>query len=128
LVNIEAEYAAPEAWKLWLRENRGALPQPWPEKGEGQVASDGSVHFGVFRMLDFDPLEQSYTRQVRLEKWIDGVLAVSEEYTLRGNMYFKNELLLMLAAAGFRDVTVFGDYTENPATAENEILVFRAIR
>jgi hypothetical protein len=43
-------------------------------------------------------------------------------------MYFKNEVLLMLKVAGFRDITVHGDYTDEPATADHEELVFTAIR
>lgn len=128
LLNIEAKYTSPEAWKLWLKETRDALPQPWPEKGEGRLAADGSEHFGQFRLLDFDPLEQRITRQVRLEKWQNGALLASEEYTLRGMMYFKNELLLMLKMAGFREISVRGGYTDEPATADHADLVFTAIR
>jgi SAM-dependent methyltransferase len=128
LLNIQAEYASAESWNLWLPEHRQAMPQPWPEKGDGRVASDGSEHFAQFRMIDVNPLEQSYIRQVRLEKWSNGKLVNAEEYTLRGDMYFKNELLLMLKVAGFRDVTVHGDYTEEHPTANHDELVFTAIR
>lgn len=128
LLNIEAEYTAPESWLLWLPEYRQALPQPWSEKGEGRLASDGSEHFAQFRTVHVDPLEQSYTRQVRLEKWSNSKIVASEEYTLRGNMYFKNEVLLMLTVAGFREITLHGDYTDEPATADHEELVFIAIR
>lgn len=128
LLNIQAEYTSPEAWGQWLRENRRALPEPWPDKKDGRMDSDGNEHFGQFRVVNVDPLEQTYTRQVRLEKWSSGKLVTSEEYTLRGNMYFKNEMFLMLQAAGFRDIIVQGDYTDAPATAEHEELVFTAIR
>ncbi len=128
LLNIEAEYTSPEAWNLWLKETRDALPQPWPEKSDGRIASDGSEHFGQFRLLHFDPLEQRITRQTRLEKWTNGALVAAEEYTLRGMVYFKNELLLMLKVAGFREITVRGGYTDEPATADHADLVFTAIR
>ena len=128
LLNIEAEYTSAESWNLWLPEHRRAMPQPWPEKGDARVASDGSEHFAQFRIVDVDPLEQSYTRQVRLEKWSNGELVASEEYTLRGSIYFKNELLLMLKVAGFREITVYGDYRDEPPTADHEELVFIAIR
>lgn len=128
LLNIQAEYTSAESWNLWLPEYSQTMPQPWPDKGDGRVASDGSEHFAQFRMIDVDPLEQSYTRQVRLEKWSNGELAASEEYTLRGDMYFKNELLLMLKVAGFREITVHGDYTDEPPTADHDELVFTAIR
>jgi SAM-dependent methyltransferase len=128
LLNIQAEYTSQQAWDLWLPENRKTLPEPWPEKGEGRIASDGSEHFGQFRLVHVDPLEQSYTREVRLEKWSNRKLVTSEEYTLRGNMYFKNELLLMLKTAGFQEINVHGDYTDQLATADHEELVFTAIR
>lgn len=128
LLNLQADYTSPEWWDLALSENRRALPQPWPDKGNGKVASDGSVHFGQFRVTSFNPLEQSYTREVRLEKWSNGELIAAEEYTLRGNMYLKNELLLMLKIAGFRDITLRGDYTDQPATVDHEELIFTAIK
>jgi SAM-dependent methyltransferase len=128
VVNIQADYNDPDWWSLWLREKRKSLPEPWPEKGGGRIASDGSEHFAQFRITAFDPLEQSYVREVRLEKWVDGKLAKSEEYTLRGNIYFKNELLLMLNIAGFQNITVCGDYTEQVAMPDHEDLVFTAIK
>ncbi len=128
LLNIQAEYTSLESWEWWLSEKRKALPQPWPEEGRRSVASDGSEHVARFRLVDVDPLEQSFTRQVRLEKWQSGKLIASEEYTLRGNMYLKNELLLMLKVAGFREIFVRGDYTDEPATADHEELVFMALR
>jgi len=128
LVNIEAEYASAEAWNLWLHEQRLALPQPWPEQGSIQTAQDGSEHIARFRIFDLDPLEQTVTRQVRLEKRLNGKTIAAEEYTLRGNMYFKNDLLLMLKIAGFQDISVSGDLTDEPATADHANLVFIAIK
>ena len=46
LLNLQAEYASPEGWALRLRENRRALPEPWPETGSARIASDGSEHYG----------------------------------------------------------------------------------
>jgi hypothetical protein len=128
VVNIQSDYNDPSWWGMWLPENRKSLPEPWPEKGIGRIASDGSEHFGQFRLVALDPLEQSYVREVRLEKWVEGKLDQTEEYTLHGNIYFKNELLLMLKVAGFRDITVCGDYKEESATADHEVLVFTAIK
>jgi SAM-dependent methyltransferase len=128
IVNIQADYSDPDWWNMWLSEKHKSLPQPWPEKSNGRIGSDGSEHFAQFRLTAFDPLEQSYIREVRLEKWVEGKLDKAEEYTLRGNIYFKNELLLMLKVAGFHDITVCGDYKEEMATADQEELVFTAIK
>ena len=126
LVNIEAEYTSPDTWDGWLSARRKTLPEAWPEEGRRRIAADGSEYIDRFRYLDIDPLEQSFTRAVRLEKWQAGVLVAAEEYTLRGNVYMKNELLLMLEVAGFREITVRGDYTEAPATPDSEELVFQS--
>jgi SAM-dependent methyltransferase len=128
LVNIEAEYTTAEVWNMWVTENCQALPEPWPEEGDPQLAADGSEHRAYFRTVEVDPLEQSYKRQVRLEKWVSGELVASEEHTLKGNMYLKNELLLMLKVVGFREITVVGGYTDEIATAEHEEIIFTAIK
>lgn len=128
LVNIEAEYTSAESWDGWLSSKRQMLPEPWPKEGHRKIGADGSEFVDRFRYVEIDALEQSYTRQVRLEKWQSGTLVASEESSLRGNMYLKNELLLMLQLAGFQEITVRGDYTDLPATSEHEELIFTAIR
>ena len=128
LLNIDAEYNSPNGWNMWLPESRQALPEPWPKHSRPQVASDGSEHSAYFRRLELDPVEQTYVRQVRLEKRVSGELVATEEPTLKGNMYFKNEVVLMLRMAGFREITITGDYSDEIATSEHEQLVFRAIR
>ena len=125
---VDAEYTDRESWDRWLPEARRALPEPWPDDARRRSAGDGSEHLGRFRTVALDPLNQTYTREVQLEKWRAGALVDSETYVLRGNMYLKSEVLLMLRVAGFGSVTVRGDYTEDEATADHEKLVFTAIR
>ena len=78
------------------------------------------------RLVDFDPLEQLITNQLRVELWESGELVSEEEHTLKMHMYFKHELLMMLEKVGFGDITVQGDYTEVEATPEHNTLVFIA--
>ena len=49
-----------------------------------------------------------------------------EEYILRENLYFPNEILLLLAQAGFGEVTVRGGYADTAPTADDTMLVFVA--
>jgi SAM-dependent methyltransferase len=128
LLNIQAEYNSPESWSMWLPEHRRNLPQPWPKEGKKRIAADGSENIAYFRTVELDPLEQCFTRQVQLEKRVDGETIDSEEYTLRGNIYFKNEIVLMLNLAGFSQITVRGDYSDAFATAKHEELIFTAIK
>jgi SAM-dependent methyltransferase len=128
LLNIHADYTDPQEWSLWLSENRAALPQPWSEKGTAQVAQDGREYYFQVRIVHFDPLDQVFTRQVRVEKWVNGKLAATEDYTFRGTVYFKREILLMLKQAGFGEVHLRGDFTDAPATPDTKELVFTAIK
>ena len=126
--NVQMEYAWREAWEAWLSESRSKMPEPWPDRGPPRVAKDGSQHFMQIRVLDVNALEQTYSREVRLEKWIADKLVVSEDYVLHGNLYLKQELMLMLRAAGFKEAVVRGNYTDVEATPEHGELVFTAIR
>lgn len=126
MLNIEAEYNYPDAWRNWLKENREALPRAWSEEPTVQVAADGSEYRSWFRQKGLNPLEQLVSHEVRIEKWQNGRLVAQEEQSLTGLMYFKNDLYLMLQLAGFDDITIYGDYTDQPATADHKELVFIA--
>jgi SAM-dependent methyltransferase len=128
VLNIDAEYNSEEAWQRWLPEGRNQLPEDWRPDPSIRVAADGIEHRAYFRMIEVDPLQQTYTREVRLEKGEPGEVAASEQYMLRENIYFKPEVLLMLSLAGFRDVEVSGDWSDVPATADHEDLIFIATR
>jgi SAM-dependent methyltransferase len=119
-------YESANAWQDWLPENRSKLPKPWPPPGERRLASDGSELELRSRVLDFNPLEQVLTMQMHAEQWRDGVLVAQEEHTLKGSEYFKNEIVMMLERAGFRDVDVYKAWTDEAATAADTILVFIA--
>jgi hypothetical protein len=78
------------------------------------------------RLVELDPLEQRRTLQIRATLERGGTLVAEEEHTLRENLYFRNELLLLLAQAGFADVAVRGGYTDAAATTEHTMVVFVA--
>ena len=128
VLNEQADYTSRTAWEAWLSESRRAMPEPWPERGSPRVAKDGSEHYMQIRVLDVDPLNQTYKREVRLEKWMAGKPIAVENYELQGNVYLKQELTLMLRVAGFKEVRVDGNYSDEEATSNHEELVFTAIR
>lgn len=128
LFNVDVEYSDPEAWLLWLKDKRETLPQPWPEEGKRYRSSAGYELISRNRLIDVNPLEQSYMREMRVEKWQKGQKVTQEERTLRGNMYFKNEVVTMLRSAGFAEIEVGGDYSDKPATADSVELNFVAQR
>ena len=73
-----------------------------------------------------DPLENVATRQIRVRLWRDDELLKEEVHTQEVEDYNKNELVLMLENAGFSSIQVFGDYSDEPATADHKDLNFVA--
>jgi len=126
LFDIDAEYVCPEDWEKWEPAGRKALPEPWPKESTRHSTADGTEYVEQRRTLSVDPLEQRMVRQVRIEKWISGERVRYEEYEQHRTLYLPNELRLMLQAAGFREVTIRGDYTNEPATPASGVLVFTA--
>ena len=102
LLNIQAEYASgcitgtvvARKWRLFATTlAREGFPRRCGRQRDDYLLPQSS---------NLDPLEQTYTVQVRLEKWVTGERVATEEYTLCGNMYSKNELLFVrLQFAGF---------------------------
>ena len=119
-------YKDEDEWRYWVKEGRKNLPEPWPSTGTRKRAENGEEIELQGRLAAFDPLEQVATREVRAFLWRDGELLKQEEYVLIERLYFRNELVAMLRAAGFSDVRVLGDYTEDAATSESGILIYIA--
>ena len=95
----------PERWSYWLPEQRQRLPEAWPEAGNRKRAGDGDEIELRARLVDLDPIEQRQTLEMRAELWREGRLVAQEDRLLQENLYFRNEILLMLAHAGFADVS-----------------------
>ncbi len=93
---------------------------------ERRRAADGDEIELRSRLVALDPLEQRRTLQIRAALWRAGQLVSEEEHILRENLYFRNELVLLLDQAGFGEVTVSGGYTDAAATAADTFLVFVA--
>jgi SAM-dependent methyltransferase len=119
-------YENTDLWPYWLPERRRQLPHPWPTAGRRRRAANGDEYELRSRLVDLDPLEQCATRQIRAQLWRAGQLVAEEEHTLRESLYFRNEVLGLLAQAGFEDIAVHGGYAAAAATAEHTMLVFVA--
>jgi hypothetical protein len=117
-----------ERWSRWLPGHRGDIPREWPTEGERRATSDGDEIEMFFRMSDLNPLLQRTTLQMRARLWHEGQIVKEEAHDLYENLYFAQEILLMLDDAGFRDVTVEGGYTGEPATPDDGMVVFVARR
>jgi hypothetical protein len=113
-------------WTRWLPGNRRDLPREWRASGERRRAADGGEYELIGRLVELDPLEQRHSLQMRARLWRDGELVAEEVGSLDENLYFVQELRLMLKVAGFSDVAVEGRYTGEPATPDDGRVVFVA--
>jgi len=128
VLDHENPYSGAYPWRYWIKAEREAVPRPWEplESAERRRGSDGAEYALVSRVVDLDPLEQVVAYEMRAGMWQDGELVREEEHALRINLYFRNELLLLLDGAGFTDVVVQGDHRDETATRDSDFLVFVA--
>ena len=124
--NVSLPYAEADRWNCWLPEYRRTLPEAWPETSDRKRASNGDEIELRSRRLDLDPLEQVWTREIRATLWRGGEVVREEIHTMREKAFFRNELLVLLARAGFVDVAVSGGYDDREAKGEDLMLVFLA--
>ncbi len=115
-----------EQWALWLPRHRGDIPREWKSEGERRTTSDGDEIEMFFRLGELNPLLQRTTLQMRARLWHGGQVVKEEAHDLHENLYFAQEILLLLEGAGFRDVVVEGGYTGQPATPDDGMAVFVA--
>jgi SAM-dependent methyltransferase len=127
LLDNEAPYADASLWRHWPKEERQALPKPWRELGEGdhRRAADGTEYELRSRIVEIDPLSQCVTLEMRADMWRDGEHA-AEQHVLRMSMYFTHELVSLLELAGFTDVALRGDYTDEEPSPDTDFVVFIA--
>jgi SAM-dependent methyltransferase len=126
LLDNETPYSNPRLWPFWTRQQRYALPEDWREPRERRRAADGSELALTSRVVDMDPLDQSFRMEIRVLKWRAGELVAEEMHALSMRMYFRDELVLMLGAAGFADVEVRRGYADEPPSGDDEFLVIIA--
>ena len=89
----------------------------WSNRGDRRRAADGSEIELHSRILAFDPLEQTAVREIRARHWQGEELIAEEQYSIRLNIYFKSEVVLMLSHAGFHDIEIEADAKGRDAAA-----------
>ena len=124
--NYMVRWNDPPAWMSRLPENRRSLPQEWPASTERKLLADGCELEVTARTVATDPLENIATRQIRVRLWRKDELLKEEVHTQKLDDYNKDELVFMLEHAGFSDIQIFGDFSDEPATADHKDLIFVA--
>jgi len=132
LLDNEVPYANARLWRRWTKDERADLPQPWTEPEPGKDGrrrtADGAELALRSRVVHVDPLDQTAWLELRAIKWRDGEVVAEEVHPLSMRAYFRDELLLMLANAGFEDAEVRGGYNDEAPTADHDSLVYIAQR
>jgi len=123
-VDIELPWTNGWAWSAWARPP--SRPQRWRPPIQREMP-DGSVIQLRSRTRSFDPIDQSRISDARVRLLRDGQLVREERREMRIRWYLPAELRLMLERAGFRDVRMTGDDTEQPPNAKSEVVVFEGI-
>jgi SAM-dependent methyltransferase len=128
LLDNEVPYKGHMRWGKWPKRQRTGLPEPWPEEGDRRSTPDGVEYELRSRALAVDPLDQTVVLELRAEKRVGGELVAVEERPLSMRGYLRDELLLMLERAGFREIDVRGDYTDEAPSPDHDFLVYDARR
>jgi hypothetical protein len=128
ILNVKMEYASKSAWEMWTSDGQERLPADWPEVPIVRVAPDGAEFRLRIRTINVNRLDQTYTREMAIQKWRDGRPIGAESSLLRGSLYFAQELLLMLQVAGFQEVRACCRLTDDEATDRDTDLAFVAVK
>jgi SAM-dependent methyltransferase len=126
VLDNEVPYADTFLWPRWPREGRADLPRPWRDPDERRLGSDGAEYALRSRVVALDPLSQHVTIEMRAWMWRDEELVAEEEHSLELNMYFTQEIRLLLERAGFVDLELRAGYEDRPATGDDDFVVFVA--
>ena len=117
---------SPRLWPSWVEQPE--LPRPWPQRADERTLGDGTVLAMKSRMVDFDPLEQHIRMEISVRHTdAQGAPLAEETGKIDINLYFKNELMLMLDQAGFRRTTVSAFGSDQPPQPWRDArILFRA--
>ncbi|MEO7117642.1 MAG: class I SAM-dependent methyltransferase [Candidatus Limnocylindrales bacterium] len=115
-------------WASWLPEHRADYPRPWPGEGTRRPLADGDELELLMHAVDFDPLLQRKTLEMRIRQWHGDTVVADETHLLHENVYFAQELLSMLSESGFADMRMLGRASGTSATPADTHIVFIARR
>jgi SAM-dependent methyltransferase len=126
VMDNEVPYAGKRMWRAWTKDGQADLPEAFPAPGERRRAPDGTEYELRARLVDVDPLHQLVTMEMHGSMWRNGELVEEDVHVLKMTVYFTHEVRLMLEAAGFVEIELTGDYTDDPPTRDTEFVVFIA--
>ena len=99
------------------------MPSKW-SKPDRRDLPDGTSLSLKTRILEFNPIDQYYIREILAEQYEDKVLAGKEQRQIRLNIYLKDEVELMLQSVVFSEVKIFSRvYERDPIPYEDYLII-----
>jgi len=124
VMDYEEQYRSEEEWRRWLARKGPSLPEPDAAPDLHPSADGGEIGLRA-RVMEVDSRTRVVTLEMRAQRWRDRRLEADERYRLRACVYFRDEVLKMLAEAGFGPVEVSHGYGGAEAD-KGRFLVFEA--
>lgn len=90
------------------------LPTPWHHHHTNEFPESNRRLVIHRRTTSINPVEQIETEERRYEMYEGDTLLKEEVHAGQFRWYFRNEMLVLLKLAGFTQVEVTGDYTDEP--------------
>jgi SAM-dependent methyltransferase len=112
-----------DRWQRWQPRPADETPPP---RHERCIGADGFSYALRHRVTAVDVAARSMTREMQAWQWRDDDLVAHETHTLVANVYRSEEIVTLLAAAGFADVQVSGGYHGGAPTELDRFHVFVA--
>jgi SAM-dependent methyltransferase len=116
------------SWARWLPGHRSGIPREWPGEGERRTLRDGDELELMTRLARLEPLAQRRTLEIRARLWRGGTLLGEEAAVLTENLYFGQELVSLVASAGFSPITIEGAIAGHPADDDDARVIIVAHR
>ena len=110
----------------WSEEHQPNLPSKW-SKSDRRDLLDGTSLSLQTRILEFNPIDQYYIREILAEQHKDKVLVGTEQRQIRLNIYLKDEVELILQSVGFSEVKIFAGLSDRvPIPSKDYYLMVEA--
>jgi SAM-dependent methyltransferase len=127
VLDSDVPWASEEDWLEWRSGQTQSDAWPPPAAPEHRDPFEDGTQFEMYaRTVRVDPLTQVSRLEMRVRHYVEGTLAAEEVHPILIRTYLPAELVAMLEDIGYERIETFGDYSESPASAGDNVHVFVA--
>lgn len=129
VLDSDVPWASEEDWLEWRGDQTQSEDWPPPVAPEDRGTFEDGTQFEMCaRTVHSDPLMQINRLEIRVRHYLEEILAADEVHPILIRTYLPAELVAMLEEVGYERIEIFGDYTESPASAGDNVHVFVAYK